>query len=153
MNKALEMTIRCLEAEYGEGTVKRASECAPAYWRTYSTGNAQLDSALGIDGLPAGKIVEIYGPEFTGKTSLALEIARQVDNALYIDADYGLNPNYAQGLYLAHVDTLEGALKMVETAARAFDLVVIDTLTALPTAQQMEAAIDNFAAEDRKSVV
>ncbi len=153
MNKTLEHAMCCLNMEFGEGTIKRASECTPAYWRTYSTGNAQLDAALGIDGLPAGKIVEIYGPDYTGKTSLALQIARQVDNALYIDADYGLNPNYARGLYLAHVDTLEGALKMVETAARAFDLVVIDTLTALPTAQQAEARMDNYSRAESQAKV
>lgn len=115
---------------------KKASDLIPVSWRTFSTGDPRLDVALGIDGLPMGKIVEIYGPEYTGKTSLALQIAHQVDNALYIDADYGLNPNDAKGLYLAHADTLEDALRMVEIAAPAFNVVVIDTLTALPTASQ-----------------
>lgn len=116
---------------------KKASDLIPVSWRTFSTGNPQLDAALGIDGLPMGKIVEIYGPDYTGKTSLALQIAHQVDNALYIDADYGLNPNDAKGLYLAHPDTLEDALRIVEIAAPAFDVVVIDTLTALPTKAEM----------------
>lgn len=143
MNKALELALWSLNREYGEGTVRRAAELPQR--EVIPTGRAELDAALGIGGLPRGKIVEIYGPEYTGKTSLALQIARQVENALYIDADYGLNPNYARGLYLAHVDTLEGALEMVETAARAFDVVVIDTLTALPTAQQAEARMDNYS--------
>lgn len=151
MNKALEHAMCCLNMEFGEGTVRRAAELSPP--AAIPTGWAELDTALGIGGIPRGKIVEIYGPEYTGKTSLALEIARQVDNAFYIDADYGLNPNHARGLYLAHVDTLEGALKMVETAARAFDVVVIDTLTALPTAQQAEARMDNYSGAEPQSKV
>lgn len=132
---------------------KKASALIPVSWRTFSTGDHRLDAALGINGLPKGKIVEIYGRDYTGKTTLALQIARQVDNALYIDADYGLNPSYAKGLYLAHVDTLEGALRMVEIAAPAFDVVVIDTLTALPTASQAEARMDNSAAEPQSKVL
>lgn len=151
MNKALETALWSLNREYGEGTVRRAADLPPV--TVIPTGWDELDAILGIGGIPMGKIVEIYGPDCTGKTSLALQIARQVDNALYIDADYGLNPNYAKGLYLAHVDTLEGALKMIEAAAKAFDMVVIDTLTALPTAHQAEASMDNYSARPQSKVL
>lgn len=130
MNKALEMALVSIEREHGKKAVRRAAELPTV--DVITTGRDDLDAALGIGGIPLGKIVEIYGPEYTGKTSLALQIAHQVDNALYIDADYGLNPNFAKGLYLAHVDMLEDALRVVEIAAPAFDMVVIDTLTALP---------------------
>lgn len=151
--QALKHVIDSLNWRYGEGSVCTARELCPAYWRVLSTGNPDLDSALGTDGVPAGKIVEIYGPEYTGRTSLALQIARQADNALYIDADHGLSPKDAEGLYLARVDTLEDALRMVEIAAVGFNMVVIDTLTALPTRAETEKAIGDFSAEPQSKVL
>lgn len=109
------------------------------------TGLNGLDAALGIGGLPRGRIVEIYGQPGVGKTALALHLARQVPTALYIDADHGITPAQGAGLYSFHVDTLEDALTACEMAAAAFDLIVIDTLSALPTRGDLKAKMGDFS--------
>lgn len=151
--RALADTVDGLNWRYGEGTVCLAAELPKAKWRSYPTGDDYLDAALGIDGVPVGKIVEIYGPESGGKTSVALQMARKRAAALYIDADHALDPEAAKGLYLARVDTLEDALHMVKIAAAGFDMVVIDTLTALPTRAEVERAIGDFSAEPQSKVL
>ncbi len=141
MNRALETTLRRLEMEYGEGTVMRLGDLPPVSQDALPTGWPALDQALGIGGLPRGRVVEIFGLDGSGKTSLALAIARQAENALYIDADHGLTPEQMRGLYMGRVETLEQALSMVETAAQGFDVVVIDTLAALPTGEDLHCPL------------
>lgn len=110
------------------------------------TGLSGLDTALGIGGLPKGRIVEIHGPESAGKTALALHLARQVPAALYIDADHGITPTQGAGLYIAHPDTLEDTLSVCEVAATGFDMIVIDSLSALPTRADLEIEIGSCPA-------
>lgn len=122
MKKALENVIEQLG-----GAVRPASKLPPV---TYLPG-----------GIPRGRVVEIFGDHATGKTTLALQIAHSVDNALYIDADHGLAPEQCRGLYLAKPDTLEDAFTMAEIAAPAMGVIVIDTLDALPTRSELNCPI------------
>lgn len=107
------------------------------------TGLDGLDTALGIGGIPKGRIVEIHGDAGSGKTALALYLAHQVSTALYIDADYGLTPTQGAGLYMARPDTLEDALGICETAAPAFGMIVIDSIPALPARSNLEIGISD----------
>lgn len=124
--------VEQLTGRYGPGTVVHGNDPSLRV-EAIPTGVWGLDEAIGIDGIPRGRIVEIYGQPGAGKTALAVQLARQVPSALYIDADYGLAPDKGAGLFLAHPDTLEDALDICETAAAGFDMIVIDTLSALPT--------------------
>lgn len=135
------MTALELETTLG-GRVTTASEIAPPSADVIPTGIPQLDAALGIGGIPAGRITEIYGDAMTGKTALALRIAAQAQrqgNVLYIDADNALSPFLLRAngvtdknLYLSRPDTLEMAFEICWWAAQGCRLVVIDSLPALP---------------------
>ena len=116
-----------------------------------TTGLKALDGALGIGGIPRGRVIEIYGQEDSGKSALALHIARRAGGpALYIDADHHLSksmlwacdidPGY---LYLFHAETLEDALDACKLAAPAFGVIVIDSLPALPTESEMKNTISD----------
>ncbi len=138
MNTALLETInQTCEANIGYGTAPQ---------EIISTGLSQLDAAAG-GGIPRGRIVEIYGNEGSGKTALALHLAQQTGGAvLYADADHGLSPYILRGreLYLLNVDTLEDALSACQTAAiGGFSAVVIDTVTAFPTGEDMRVGIND----------
>ena len=105
-----------------------------------STGLPELDSALGIGGIPVGRIVEIYGPPSAGKTALALQIAKQAGTALFIDAERALCRDSLPGcedIHTATVDTLQDALRLIQMAAPAFDVIILDTLTALPVSEEL----------------
>lgn len=132
----LEKIIESINFRYGPGTLMRLGE-APLFHPVLSTGIEELDTALGIGGIPRGRIIEIFGSDTAGKTSLALQIAREAESVLYIDADHGLNPAQMIGLTIASADTLEDALNICEIAAPAFDLIVIDTVAALPTREDL----------------
>lgn len=135
------MTALELETTLG-GRVTKASEIAPPSADVIPTGIPQLDAALGLGGIPAGRITEIYGNTMTGKTALALRIAAQAQrqgNVLYIDADNALSPFLLRAngvrdksLYLSRPDTLEMALEICWWAAQGCRLIVIDSLPALP---------------------
>lgn len=138
MNTALLETInQTCEANIGYGTAPQ---------EIISTGIPQLDAVTG-GGIPRGRIVEIYGSEGSGKTALALHLAQQTGGAvLYADADHGLSPYILRGreLYLLNVDTLEDALSACQTAAiGGFSAVVIDTVTAFPTGEDMRVGIND----------
>ena len=144
-NPALEAVTAQITGRYGSDSILRAAKLPRPVQGVISTGIPGLDSALS-GGIPVGRITEIYGAEGSGKTALALQIARNADGpALYIDADHGVSPAQAAGLYLLNVDTLEDALKAVELAAPGFRVIVIDTLTALPTREECKAELGDFS--------
>ena len=143
--KALKLVKYRLCACFGPSAVMPAGELMPP--AVMSTGIPELDAVLGVGGIPMGKIVEIYGPDGAGKTALALHIAKQAQNAMYIDADHGLSPVQladCENLYLLAVDKLEDALQAVIDAAPAFDVIVLDTLTALPTKIALSMEMGDF---------
>lgn len=137
---ALARTVCDVNKRYGAGTLFTFGESPLLNHSVIPTGIDSLDAALGVGGIPKGKIIEIYGPEAVGKTALALHIAQQASSALFIDADHGLSPEFladAEGIHLLNVETLEDALGAVLLAAPAFEVIVIDTLAALPTQEDL----------------
>ena len=127
MNDNIAAAMRQLNRMYGSDAVRMGREIpAP---EMISTGFEGLDAITG--GIPRGQIVEIFGEPSAGKTTLALHLARQAGNILYIDAENGLH--CSGGLYVMHPCRLEEALEAVRIAAPAFDAIVIDTVAALPT--------------------
>ena len=143
--EALAAAMKQIEKDFGKGSIKRlGDDTARKYVKSVSTGILPLDIALGIGGLPRGRITEIYGPEAGGKTTVSLhmiaEVQRQGGTAAFIDAEHALDPVYAKrlgvdvdNLILAQPDTGEQGLDIAETLIRsaAVDLVVIDSVAAL----------------------
>ena len=142
--KALDTAISQLEKKYGAGTVMRLGEGNSLEVSAVSTGSLTLDLALGVGGLPKGRIIEIYGPESSGKTTVALhavaEVQRQGGTAAFVDAEHALDPNYAKALgvninemLVSQPDSGEQALEVTEALVRsgAVDIVVVDSVAAL----------------------
>ena len=150
--QAIANTWWTLIKQYGQGVVTCGNDPALTV-KAVSTGLSNLDAALGIGGLPKGRIVEIHGPPGAGKTALALQLAHQVPTALYIDADHGITPAQGEGLYMARADTLEAALDICETAAAAFDIIVIDSLPALATEAERAAELGQFKQKQSTAAV
>lgn len=149
---AIQAAEAWIAAEYGPGVLMRMGELPSPCDSIIPTGVDALDNALGIGGIPRGRIVEIYGPENAGKTALSLLVAGQVPTTLYIDAEHSLSPYMCWSLthgsydaYVLDVDTLEDALQACIHAAPAFDLIVIDTLSALPTKEDFRVALREYA--------
>jgi recombination protein RecA len=149
--KALEMTIKQIDKTFGKGAIVRLGDKAIEPIDAISTGSLGLDLALGIGGVPKGRVIEIYGPESSGKTTLALQITaecqRQGGIAAFIDAEHALDTKYARNLgvdidnlYVSQPDFGEQALDIVETMARsgAIDLIVIDSVAALTPKTEIE---------------
>ena len=150
--EALDRTLKELEKEYGKGTImtlgdQRAKVDIPSI----STGSLSLDIALGVGGIPRGRVVEIYGPEASGKTTLALHIIANAQKAgglaAFIDAEHALDPEYAQALgvdienlLINQPDSGEQALDVVESLVRsnALDVVVVDSVAALVPRTEIE---------------
>lgn len=142
---ALEQAIKNLEKSYGAGTIMRlGSESGVVNIPVLPTGILELDMALGVGGLPKGRIVEIYGPESTGKTTVALHIIAQTQKdgglAAFIDAEHALDPVYAKALgvdidnlYVSQPNSGEEALEIAEALGRsgALDIIVVDSVSAL----------------------
>ena len=142
---ALAAAIRQIEASFGKGAVMMlGARGGPAAVDVISTGSLALDAALGVGGLPRGRVVEIYGPESSGKTTLALHVVAQAQarglSACFIDAEHALDPAYARAvgvnldaLYLAQPDSGEQALEIADTLVRsgAMDVLVVDSVAAL----------------------
>ena len=139
------------EKQFGKGSLMRLGDRPMANIETISTGSLSLDIALGIGGLPCGRIVEIYGPESSGKTTLTLEVIAQAQkmgkNCFFIDAEHALDPEYARklgvdidNLYLSQPDTGEQALEICDMVVRsgAMDVVVIDSVAALTPKAEIE---------------
>lgn len=142
--KALEMAINQIEKQFGKGSIMKLGEDSKLNIDSISTGSIQLDIALGIGGVPRGRIVEIYGPESSGKTTVSLHIIAEAQriggNAAFIDAEHALDPLYArilgvdtENLIVSQPDTGEQALEITEALVRsgAMDVVVIDSVAAL----------------------
>lgn len=149
--KALETALSQLEKDFGQGTVMKLGENAHMEVQSVRTGSLALDFALGIGGLPRGRITEIYGPESSGKTTVALHVIAEVQKtggeAAFIDAEHALDPVYAKALgvdinnlLVSQPDCGEDALEITEALVRsgAVDIVVIDSVAALVPRQEIE---------------
>ena len=149
--KALDAALAQIERQFGKGSIMRLGEEGRMPIEVIPTGSIALDIALGIGGLPRGRIVEIYGPESSGKTTLALHAIASVQAAgglaAFIDAEHALDPDYASklgidldSLYVSQPDTGEQALEICDTLVRsgAIDLVVIDSVAALVPRAEIE---------------
>jgi len=150
--KALDLAIAQIDRQYGKGSLMRLGDDSPS-WGTnvISTGCLSLDVALGIGGIPKGRIIEIYGPESGGKTTLALHIIAEAQKAggyaAFIDAEHALDPQYAKNLgvdiddlLISQPDMGEQALEITETLVRsgAFAVIVIDSVAALVPRAELE---------------
>ena len=160
-NKALETALTQIEKQFGKGAVMRLGENKHMNIEHISTGSLSLDIALGIGGLPRGRIVEIYGPESSGKTTLSLhciaEGQKNGGNVAFIDVEHALDPTYAaalgvdvDSLLVSQPDTGEDALEIAEALIRsgAIDVIVIDSVAALvPKARSlaMRAAVSGWS--------
>lgn len=144
-DKALSAALKKIETQFGKGSVMRlGDDTNPSEIRTIPTGSLSLDVALGIGGLPTGRIIEIYGPESSGKTTVALHVAAEAQKmggtAAFIDAEHALDPSYAEklgvdidNLIVSQPDNGEQALEIAEALVRsgAIDVIVIDSVAAL----------------------
>ncbi len=142
--KALDAAISKIEKDYGKGSVMKLGDKTSLNVDTVSTGSISLDKALGVGGIPRGRIIEIYGPESSGKTTLALHIVAEVQKAGgiagFIDAEHALDPKYAHdigvdvdNLYISQPDYGEQGLEICETMVRsgAIDIIIVDSVAAL----------------------
>ena len=149
--KALETAISQIEKNYGKGSIMRFGDNMPVNVEAIPTGSLSLDLALGIGGVPKGRIIEIYGPESSGKTTLALHIIASAQKkggeVAFIDAEHALEPAYAralgvdiESLLISQPDTGEDALAITETLVRsgAIDVVVVDSVAALVPRSEIE---------------
>jgi recombination protein RecA len=149
--KALKLTLEKLDKAYGKGAVMRLGDSKVVDVETISTGSITLDAALGIGGLPKGRIVEVYGPESSGKTTLTLhaiaEAQKQGGVAAFIDAEHAFDKGYAkklgvnvEELLIAQPDCGEQALDITEHLIRsgAVDICVIDSVAALVPRSELE---------------
>ncbi len=150
--KALAAALGQIEKQFGKGSVMRLGE-APSSWdvEAVSTGSLGLDIALGVGGLPRGRVVEIFGPEASGKTTLTLQVVAEIQRnggtAAFVDAEHALDPAYAEKLgvnvselLVSQPDTGEQALEITDMLVRsgAVDLVVIDSVAALTPKAEIE---------------
>ena len=149
--KALETAMAQIERAYGKGSIMRLGENAGVVVDAIPTGSLSLDIALGIGGVPKGRIIEIYGPESSGKTTLALHIVAEAQKrggeAAFVDAEHALDPTYARALgvkiddlLISQPDTGEQALEITEALVRsgAIDVVVVDSVAALVPRAEIE---------------
>jgi recombination protein RecA len=143
-DRAIDLAIGQIERQFGKGAIMKLGESHAAPIESIPTGSIALDLALGVGGIPRGRITEIYGPESSGKTTLALHVIAEAQRtggvAAYIDAEHALDPGYAERLgvnlgelLISQPDTGEQALEIVETLVRsgALDVIVIDSVAAL----------------------
>ncbi len=151
-SKTLELTVSQIEKQFGKGAIMKLGEHAAAVpVDTISTGSLTLDAALGVGGVPRGRVVEVFGPESSGKTTLTLSIIanaqRAGGNAVFIDAEHALDAAYARrigvdidNLHVAQPDTGEEALEIAEQLVRsgAVDIVAIDSVAALVPRAEIE---------------
>ncbi len=150
-NRAIGAAVSHIEKQYGKGAIMRMGDEPPRKVASISTGALALDLALGVGGVPRGRVIEIYGPESSGKTTLALHIIAEAQRAgglaAFVDAEHALDPTYAQAigvdlenLYFSQPDNGEQALEITDTLVRsgALDLVVIDSVAALVPRAEIE---------------
>ena len=150
-HKALELALAHIEKQFGKGSIMKLGAHTKTNVETISTGALTLDLALGVGGLPRGRVVEIFGPEASGKTTLTLTAIREIQKkggvAAFIDAEHAFDPTYAKiiglnldDLLISQPDTGEQALEITETLVRsnAVDLVVVDSVAALTPRAEIE---------------
>ena len=151
-SKAIEIAVGQIEKQFGKGSIMRlGAQGAVSAVPSISTGSISIDHALGIGGVPRGRVVEVYGPESSGKTTLALQVIAQSQrtggNAAFVDAEHALDPIYARklgveldNLLVSQPDHGEQALEIVETLVRsgAIDVVVVDSVAALVPRAEIE---------------
>jgi recombination protein RecA len=150
-NKALDTALKSLTKRFGDGAIMRMGDATHMEVSTIPTGSLSLDIALGVGGIPRGRVTEIYGPDGSGKTTIAQHIVAEAQKAggvaAYIDMEHALDPRYAaacgvdvDNLYIAQPDTGEQALEIAETLVRsgAIDVVVIDSVAALVPRREIE---------------
>src|SRR5450755_4169874 len=150
-NKNLDLAIQQIAKDYGEGAIMRLGDHNIVDIDVIPTGNILIDRALGVGGFPRGRVIEIYGPESSGKTTLTLTVVAQAQKrgglAAFIDVEHALDPQYARKLGVNLDDLLvsqpssgEEALRICETLIRsnALDVVVIDSVAALVTKAELE---------------
>ncbi|MEY3773056.1 MAG: hypothetical protein RL067_1070, partial [Verrucomicrobiota bacterium] len=149
--KTLDLALSAINKQYGDGTLMRMGDATKMAVSTVSTGSVAIDLALGVGGLPRGRIVEIFGPESSGKTTLCLsiiaEIQRQGGNAVFVDVEHALDPRYSKvvgvdldNLLVSQPESGEDALNIAETLIRsgAVDVIVIDSVAALVSKQELD---------------
>jgi len=150
-NLSIDQTVAEIKKRFGEGAIMRLDEVRRVHVESIPSGSISLDLALGVNGIPRGRIIEIFGPEMSGKTTLALHIVascqKQKGVAAFVDAEHALDPDYAKkigvkinDLLISQPDTGEQALEIVEALVRseAIDLVVVDSVAALTPRAEIE---------------
>ena len=150
-NKALELALSQIDKQFGKGSVMRLGDDSRPPVQVIPTGSLALDVALGIGGLPRGRVIEIYGPESSGKTTVALHAVASAQkaggNAAFIDAEHALDPVYARALgvdtdnlLVSQPDTGEQALEIADMLIRSggIDIIVIDSVAALVPKAEIE---------------
>ena len=156
--KALQTALAQIEKQFGKGAVMKLGQNSSLNVEAIPTGSLSLDIALGIGGVPRGRIIEIYGPESSGKTTVALHIVAEAQKmggeAVFIDVEHALDPVYAQALgvdidslLVSQPDTGEQALEICEALVRsgAIDVVVVDSVAAMTTKAEIEGEMgDSF---------
>lgn len=153
--KALDAAMSQIEKQFGKGSVMKLGEYKAMEVEAIPTGALTLDVALGIGGIPKGRIIEVYGPESSGKTTLALHAVAEAQKAggvaAFIDAEHALDPIYARklgadidNLIVSQPDTGEQALEIAEALVRsgAIDIIVVDSVAALVPKAEIEKAMD-----------
>lgn len=153
-NKNLDLALQQIAKDYGDGAIMRLGDHSHTDVEVIPTGNILIDRALGVGGFPRGRVVEIFGPESSGKTTLTLTVIAQAQKrgglAAFIDVEHALDPKYAQRLGVNLDDLLvsqpssgEEALRICETLVRsnALDVIVVDSVAALVTKQELEGEI------------
>ncbi|MDP2637350.1 MAG: recombinase RecA, partial [bacterium] len=153
----LQEAIAEIKQRFGEGAIMKLSEASKMHVEVISTGSPSIDLALGVGGVPRGRVIEIFGPESTGKTTLALQIIAQAQKkggvAAFIDAEHALDPDYAkrigvnlQELLISQPDSGEQALQILETLVRSseVDVVVVDSVAALTPKTEIAGEMGEF---------
>ena len=158
--QALGLALSQIEKQFGKGSIMRMGENTTMAIESIPTGALSLDIALGIGGLPRGRIVEIYGPESSGKSTLAMHVVAEAQRnggiCAYIDAEHAVDPSYARAigvnvdeLLISQPDTGEQALEIMDTLIRsgALDVVVVDSVAALTPRAEIEGEMGDAHVE------
>lgn len=154
-NKNIDLAVKEIQEKYGDGSIMKLGDARRVDVDVIPTGSVSLDIALGVGGIPRGRVVEVYGPESSGKTTLALHLVAEVQRmggvAAYVDAEHALDPEYAkkigvkiEDLLISQPDTGEQALEIVETLVKSggISLVVVDSVAALTPRAEIEGEMD-----------
>jgi len=150
-SKAIDVAVTQIERQFGKGAIMKLGDSSKVNVDVISTGSISLDAALGIGGIPRGRVIEIFGPESSGKTTLALHIVAEAQkrggHAAFVDAEHALDPSYSKklgvdtvNLLVSQPDSGEQALEIVETLVRsgALDVIVVDSVAALVPRAEIE---------------